>query len=80
MQGQIYEITDFYTRKPRLVSKYKIVDHKAELRFDESTKFKVVKDTFPPIPEHSFHVLEFDQLGAQVNTQEVLIGIFINSE
>ncbi|XP_062005780.1 uncharacterized protein LOC133722952 [Rosa rugosa] len=76
MEGQIYEITNFYTQKPRPVSKYKIVDHEAELCFDESTKFQVGKDTFPPIPQYSFHVLEFDQFGAQVKTQEVLIDVY----
>ncbi|PRQ33662.1 hypothetical protein RchiOBHm_Chr5g0060091 [Rosa chinensis] len=57
-QGQIYDITHFSKR--RHVSKYKVVDHDAQLYFKESTKFEPVEHTLPPIPQYAFHLLDFN--------------------
>ncbi|XP_040366224.1 uncharacterized protein LOC112179730 isoform X8 [Rosa chinensis] len=69
-EGQVYDITNFYNRKP--ISKYKVADHVVELCFNESTKFEPVMDAFPPIPEHSFNFLHFDNLEDQMRTQTLL--------
>lgn len=71
-EGQVYDITNFYNRKP--VSKYKVAGHVVEVCFNESTKFEPVMDAFPPIPEHSFNLLHFDNLEDQMRTQTVLKG------
>ncbi|PRQ16417.1 putative nucleic acid-binding protein [Rosa chinensis] len=71
-EGQVYDITNFYNRKP--VSKYKVAGHMVEVCFNESTKFEPVMDAFPPIPEHSFNLLHFDNLEDQMRTQTVLKG------
>ncbi|XP_040366209.1 uncharacterized protein LOC112179730 isoform X1 [Rosa chinensis] len=73
-EGQVYDITNFYNRKP--ISKYKVADHVVELCFNESTKFEPVMDAFPPIPEHSFNFLHFDNLEDQMRTQTLLKDVY----
>ncbi|XP_062003962.1 uncharacterized protein LOC133721384 isoform X1 [Rosa rugosa] len=73
-QGGIYDISVFHTQRDR--SKCKVANHEVQLCFNESTKFDLVENVVPPIPEYSFHLLEFNELGPQAEHQPLLIDIY----
>ncbi|PRQ59526.1 putative nucleic acid-binding protein [Rosa chinensis] len=68
-QGKVYDISLLHTRNHQK-SNYKVIDHEAQVFFNQMTKFTAVQDTFPLIPLHSFRLLEFDQLGAELKKQK----------
>ncbi|KAM5550854.1 hypothetical protein ABKV19_027284 [Rosa sericea] len=72
-QGEIYDISIFYTRKDQ--SKYKVANHDVQLYY-ESTKFEPVEGIVPPIPEYSFRLLDFSELPAQAQQQTLLIDVY----
>ncbi|PRQ51196.1 putative replication protein A, OB [Rosa chinensis] len=73
-QGRIYDISHFNTSK--IQGRYKVVNHEVQLRFNELTKFEPVEHGAPPIPEYSFHLLEFNQLGLNPKPQTLLIDVY----
>ncbi|KAM5549911.1 hypothetical protein ABKV19_001035 [Rosa sericea] len=73
-EGFVYDIFPFHTKEHP--SRYKVVDHEAVAYFNQKTKFIRLENIFPPIPRHSFLLLEFDELKAAMEKQEVLIDVY----
>ncbi|XP_050368466.1 uncharacterized protein LOC126786629 isoform X2 [Argentina anserina] len=73
-EGQIYDVFCFSTQRD--AARYKVMQHGTILLFNARTQLVIVPETFPPIPQHSFHLLEYSQLEEEVDHQEVLADIY----
>lgn len=71
-EGRVYDIFKFHIKK--YTPKYRVVNHEAELHFNEYTRFEPVNDPSPPIPRYAFRLLEFHDFTANLNNPTVVAG------
>ncbi|KAM5551507.1 hypothetical protein ABKV19_026384 [Rosa sericea] len=73
-QGEVYLISDFYVRDSQ--EDYKVVDNSIQAHFNGKTKFKLLHNSFPQIPQHRFYLLEYNQLQDRIDKTDLLTDLF----
>ncbi|XP_050374985.1 uncharacterized protein LOC126792603 isoform X2 [Argentina anserina] len=73
-EGSIYDIFCFPTQRDP--ARARVVEHHTIVYFNAKTQFVLVSEPVAPIPLHSFHLLEFNQLLAEVAKQEILTDVY----
>ncbi|XP_062009997.1 uncharacterized protein LOC133726468 isoform X1 [Rosa rugosa] len=69
-QGEIYLISDFYVQDSQ--DDYKVMDNSIQAHFNGKTKFKLLHNSFPQIPQHRFYLLDYNQLKNRIDKTKLL--------
>ncbi|PRQ28614.1 hypothetical protein RchiOBHm_Chr5g0004911 [Rosa chinensis] len=70
-------ISNFYVRQSQ--DDFKVVDNSMQAHFNGKTEFILLHNSFPQIPQHRFHLLDYSQLkNARINKTDLLTGKFTN--
>ncbi|XP_061996787.1 uncharacterized protein LOC133714637 isoform X2 [Rosa rugosa] len=76
-QGEIYLISDFYVRDSQ--DDYKVMDNSIQAHFNGKTKFKLLHNSFPQIPQHRFYLLDYNQLKNRIGKTKLLTVEEVNT-